>query len=1744
MKTKTDRTGRQIAASLALSAFLALLGNPVSAQNSPLSFSKSFGPSTIGPGSISTLTFTIGSTSPSPVSDLAFTDNLPTGMTIAEPAGATTDCGASAQVTAPSGGSTITLTDGSLPAAVEFVSCQVTVNVTASTPGTLNNTSGSLTSDQGSAPAASADLTVDASRPGISKSFSPDSIVINETSTLTFTIDNSLAGANVSSISFTDPLPQGLQVASPANTSMTCPGGSLSATSGATSIGFFGGAVLAGQTCTVSVDVVADDNAGRRENLTSDATSFVGSLGKAGDVLDVRIDPLIKLFTDNPVPPGGTATLEFQIRNLDRTDSLTDISFTDDLDATLSGLTVVPPLPSEPCGTGSTLSGTSFLTLSGGSLPPGAACTFEVAVQVPAGASAGSYPNTTSSMSAQLGGTPVNFDPASDDLIVDVVPLMTKTFLSPVVGAGGTVDVEFSISNSSTTSSASGISFSDNLSAFLPGTTAAVLPTSPCGGSIQQLNNFPSTGDVSLLLSNGSLGPGASCSFTVTLQLQDGVPYGVYDNVTSDVSADIDGVTRVGPPASDSLEVVSAPTLGKEFIDDPVDPGATATLQFTLTHDEFAPADATSIAFTDDLDAALTGLTAIGLPQNDVCGTGSQLSGTSTISFSGGTLAPGDSCTFSVTVQTPAGAPPGAHSNTTSATTATVSGVSTTGLAASDDLLITGLEATKQFLDDSVLPGQTTTLRFTLSNDNPDLTATDIAFSDNLGSALSGLASTSGTLNDICGTGSSITGTNNLFFTGGSLAPGSSCTFDVTVQVPAGAASGNYSNFTTAVQATYDGSILTFDPAAAELEVNDSIIDLDKQFIDDPVAPGASVTLEFTIGNISSDDDITGITFTDDLDAALTGLTSVSGTLNDVCGSGSQLSGTSLLTLTGGNLLAGQSCTFSVTLSVPASIPSGSTAVNTTSPASGSVGGIAVTGAPATDDLAINQIAFGKAFDGPTVAGATLGLTFTLENQGSSTVSGLAFTDDLDAVLPGLVASNLPPPDPCGIGSQISGSSLLTFSGGELAPGESCSFQVGLAVPAGATAGLYTNTSSDLTSGGLLVSGPASAQFSVEPPPGFSKTFAPATIGVDGASTLTFAIDNSASALAANSLAFSDPLPAGTVVAPTPNAGSTCGGTVTAGAGNGTIQFSGGSVAAGGSCTVSVDVTATAEGNYTNVSGALTSSSGDSGTATADLEAVDTAFTVSKAFASQPVIPGGLVDLEITIDNASQFALNDIALSDDLDAALGGLAAEGLPLADVCGTGSQVSGSTIVNLSGASLAAGASCNFVVPVRVPGNAAGGTYTNTTSAATGTRQGVSVQAPAASADLVVEALGFDKSIAPANVAPGDTIDITFVINNPDPVNTAEGLNFTDDLDAFIPGMTTSDTPQLDVCGAGSTLEGTSLIELTRGIVPPSGSCTITLTATVPADAAPGNYTNTTSVLAGDVGGSGFDAASASAPLGIAGAPVFTKTFAPDQVALEQASTLTFTIDNSAETLAADSLAFVDPLPTGLLVASTPNVSNACGGTLSAGAGASSISLSGGSVAAGAQCTISVDVASDTPGTFNNVTGDLTSSLGNSGTASAALEVAEIPVFSKSFTPDAIEAGQTSRLTFIIDNSANSVQADSLAFVDPFPAGLQVASPPDAANSCGGTFSAAAGADTVSLSGGSVAAGAQCTLSVDVIGIDAGSLTNVTGDLTSSLGNSGAATATLTQFFSVPTIDQRWMLLLAMLLGLAAWLHVRRH
>lgn len=1734
--------------SVLLVAFLALVVvTAANAQAPSPTFSKVFTPNVIGTSSVSTITFTITNGSATPITDLAFTDVLPTvpgDVDIADPANASTDC-IDGIVAAPDSGGTITFSDGQLGAGK---SCTVTVDVTASTPGAHTNPAVTLTFKElaGDPPESlPVDLTVATNRPGFAKNFTPSSIPRGGRSTLTFTIDNSANGSALSSLVFTDDFPVGLEIADPANSSTTCGGPDpiLEASPGSSVVSFtsFGSlfpgfeVLLAGATCTITVDVIATAS-GMLDNVTSELTSNVGSSGKASDTLEVTVTPLAltKSFTDDPVPPGGIPALEFTIDNFDRNFSATDIAFSDDLTTltpALAGLTF-DSLLSNDCGGSISGVGGTTIDFSGGTLPPQSSCTIGVSLSVPVGATPGTYSNTTGAITATVDGSPVTGNMATDVLFVEPSPLLTKIFMGDPVNPGDTVVLEFTVTNTSTTSSATDIAFEDLFNSIFA--TASVTPGNDCCGSgstctFTPLFNPPPPSDVTpatLAISGGSLAPagmpGGSCTFSITLDVGDDAAPGLYPNTTSEITATVDGDTRTGDPASDTLTVIAAPSLTKSFTDDPVAPGGTVTLEFTLSYPPDASGDATGISFTDDLAPVLVGLTSTSLPLIEACdpdgpggdsgtGTLSGSAGDTLLTFTGGTLSPGESCVISVSLAVPAVATSGLYTNTTSGVGATVEGLAATSAPASDDLKVAGLTFTKAFIGDPAFPGETVTLRFTFENISPADDATSITFTDDLSLVLPGASDLTPTLPpavNTCGGSLSTIGTT-LLYSNGSLTVGSTCTIDVEVLVPAGTANGIYSNTTSAFSAILDGSFFTGDPATDYLTVNTNLLSLIKTFTDDPVAPGGTVTLEFTLTNLDAGQAASAIGFTDDLGAALTGLTFDSVLFNDCGGS---VSGTDSITVSGVSLAAGGSCTLRASLSVP-----GATAANiytnTTSALSGTIDGFAVTGDAASDDLEVIQLLlFSKSFDGPTTASGTATLTFTITNPGTDTATDISFSDDLSNVISGLVATSLPS-QPCGMGSSITGVSFLTFNGGVLPPmGGTCSFDVELLVPAAATAGTFPNTTSDLFRAGLRVADPATADLTVEPPPLFSKNFAPAAMLLGGTSTLTLTIDNTVSVLAASGLDVTDNLPTGVVIGGPANASTTCtGGTLSAVVGTGTVSYTGGTVGAAASCTVQVDVTSTTSGTHVNTTGDLTSSSGNSGTAGATLT-VESPPTFSKRFTPSSIGSGSTSTLAFTIDNTTgSLAVDNLSFTDDLPAGVTiDFPANGV---STCtgGTLSAPDGGFSISYTGGQVAADSTCTISVNVT---SSSLGMHANTSGDLTSNAG----NSGSATATLTVDATlpGFIKSFAPSQITPGNTSVLTLTIDNMTSPAAVGNLAFTDNLPA---GMVIATPANASTNCSGGTLTaaaGASSITYSNGTVAAGATCTVQTDITINTV---GTYVNTTGDLTSDAGSSGFVSAVLTAvdPISL------SKLFSDDPVSPGGTVTLAFTITNFDRTNAATNIAFSDDLDAVLLglVATGLPADGFCGAG-SQMTGTSLLAMSGGNLAPEGTCmfdvTLHVPVGA-AAGTFPNTTSQVTADINGSGVSGDAatddLVIEFAPLLTKTFTDDPVAAGGTVTLEFTIINTDTSGGATDIAFTDDLAAlmpGLELTLPADGFCGAGATMMLIAPPDppelpqTLSMTGGSLGAGASCTFSVILdlpASAPAGTFANTTSAITATVG-----------------------------------------
>jgi MYXO-CTERM domain-containing protein len=1051
----------------------------------PPSATMSFAPGSIGEGTVSTLTISFTNPDPvTPASDLSVVNNLPAGLRIATPSNASTDC-VNGILSAPDGEATISLSNGRIGT---NGTCEVLLDVTGDTAGDYMNVSGDVTSSAGNGGPANATLSISATLPGFEMAFSPGVVPIGGTSTVTYSMTNKLPSTSLQNLFFRNVLPAGMVVATPPNVSTTCDttfGPPLTAEAGGSEINFILFVMSGGASCTASVDVttsIAGVIGNTTTPLSFDAPGNQES-GKASAVLDVRVEPLnlSGFFSGDPVPPGATLSLDFAISNLNRDHGASAIRFDNNLDAALTGLVAVGLPMNDVCGSGSTLSGTGLIGLSGGSLPAGGTCTFSVQVEVPSAAAAGMYTNTSTAVMADVDGRPGIGNHATDSFEVNEAPSLSKRFLDDPLPAGQLTTMEFTIENVSASNAATDIGFVDDLNQFIPGTEVLDIPAEGFCGAGSRLDFFSSPDDSELIMTGGSLAPEASCTFGVTVDVPLGTPSNTYVNTTEPITATVAGSSVTGHPAAAGLTFIAAPSLRKWFSEPRVAPGGTVTLELELRYGENAPNQATEVSFDDDLQAMMPNLVATGLPMNDVCGPGSRLDGTSILTLTGGTLGPQEQCSMSVTLNVPGDAQTGQYLNTTSDVSATAAGLSVLSAAATADLEVTSVVLEKQFVEEPVFAGDVVTLRFTVTNSDPTDPASSMLFTDNLDDTLDGMAAVGLPVANVCGAGSRIEGTSSLIFTGGNVPGGGSCSFDVSVQVPPNAAASSYNNNTSGFSFDFAGETRLIEGAHDTLTISEPL-SFAKAFDVDVVAPGETVSLEFTIGNAHSSQVADQLAFTDDLGAALEGLEAVGLPAADVCGEGSMLTGTDVLTLSGGALAAESSCTFSVELQVPNDVATGTSVRNVSTELSGMIDGFERKAPPAQDQLAVNLMTLSKSFDSSAEPGDSTTLSFVIENLNStSAAQGVSFTDDLDAVLSGLVAAGTPIEDVCGAGSVLDGSSVLTLRGGNLEPGASCTFSVAVEVPSTAEPGDYVNITSVLSNAQGVVGDPGTATLTVNP---------------------------------------------------------------------------------------------------------------------------------------------------------------------------------------------------------------------------------------------------------------------------------------------------------------------------------------------------------------------------------------------------------------------------------------------------------------------------------------------------------------------------------------------------------------------------------------------------------------------------------------------------------------------------------------
>lgn len=238
---------------------------------------KLYGSATVGIGGSTTLDLTINNPGTVAYTALTGSDTLPPDQVISTPNSLLSACTPGSTlgtITAVAGTNTITIgTSTILPSGA----CTVQVNVTGVTAGALPNTFTAQDAALGAGNPAIAVLTVLAiAPPSITKAFGTSPILLGATTSLTFTITAQNALANVN---FTDTLPAGVIIASPAALTNTCGGVAFA---GGSTVSLTGGSFAAAGTCTVSLNVTGSTPGIKVNSVTvSDAAAGNGNTATA-----------------------------------------------------------------------------------------------------------------------------------------------------------------------------------------------------------------------------------------------------------------------------------------------------------------------------------------------------------------------------------------------------------------------------------------------------------------------------------------------------------------------------------------------------------------------------------------------------------------------------------------------------------------------------------------------------------------------------------------------------------------------------------------------------------------------------------------------------------------------------------------------------------------------------------------------------------------------------------------------------------------------------------------------------------------------------------------------------------------------------------------------------------------------------------------------------------------------------------------------------------------------------------------------------------------------------------------------------------------------------------------------------------------------------------------------------------------------------------------------------------------------
>ena len=633
---------------------------------------KSFNPTSIPQGGISTLTISIFNRTVTPLTGVNLTDNLPAGVTLAANPAATSTCGGSLQAF-PSD-TKIILTGGGVaarPPASQDSSCVITANVTSSTLGAKANNilTGNFSNDQGVAlPAtATATLTVNTGLSAV-KTFTPTSVTSGGISRVKITISNTSSG-NLTNVSVDDnTFAGGLTVANPANAATSCAGSpTMVVNPGTGRAQLLGATLAAGGACDFSFEAQTA-GAGPWSNTIpvgkvtsaegpSNTAAITATLTAAASQININ-----KSFNPVVVTGGVPSILQIDIIN-PMAIVVTGVGVTDTYPPGIINYSV--PNASTTCagGTVTAIPGDGKVILTGATLAASQTCHITVTTTslkflnltntIPANSIVSDQgytnPTATSATLSTLQGLGVlkAFSPAY------VVPNQVSTLKMQLVSSFDP--------NAPAPITLTGVSYTDNLPtnvfiAATPNATTTCAGTGPGGLAVVTTSNGGLNGLVTV--SQGTIQPGTNC--TISVDVVSGI-LGAYNNTIPANAVTTDQGIPNANAANATLFVVNKPTVSKSFNPTSTNPGQSSVMTVTITNGASVPI--TGVSLTDTLPAglAIASTPTTGGTCTAAGGIVTANPGGSTLAVSGATVAANNgNCTFFANV---VGNTPGSYIN-------------------------------------------------------------------------------------------------------------------------------------------------------------------------------------------------------------------------------------------------------------------------------------------------------------------------------------------------------------------------------------------------------------------------------------------------------------------------------------------------------------------------------------------------------------------------------------------------------------------------------------------------------------------------------------------------------------------------------------------------------------------------------------------------------------------------------------------------------------------------------------------------------------------------------------------------------------------------------------------------------------------------------------------------------------------------------------------------------------------------